>query len=83
MSNYVYRWSVNQPPTIDSQGNAAGTDNVTVTGATGDPGAVEVMLKKAGAIPLNGYGPWTVAYAALSAAYSGSTYAVLSPAATF
>ena len=76
-SGYVYRWKANEPPQIDSQGNAPGVDNITVTGASADQGAVEAMLKKAGAVPLNGYGPWTVSYAALLAAYNGSTYAVL------
>ena len=83
MSNYVYRWKVNEPPQIDSQGNAPGPDNITVTGITGDPNAVEAMLKKAGAVPMNGYGPWTVSYSALSVAFAGSTYAVCTPTGTF
>lgn len=83
MSNYIFRWKTNEPPVIDLSGNVPGVDDITVTGISGDPGAVGLMLKKAGAVPLNGFGPWTVTYAALSLAYSGSTYAVCTPASTF
>ena len=80
-NNYTYRWSGQSSRRKRLAGQRGRPYNITVTDASGDPGAVEVMLRKRPARFL-----WvrlwplaSVSYSALAAAYAGSSYAALTP----